>query len=70
MTITLTKELPTEEGCYFWCKSKDSELVEVVVVLNNVSLVAIRGVTTFASFAGGYWAKVEKEHFIFEGDDE
>lgn len=72
MPIKMTKELPTEAGYYYFCgEEHDFEIVEVessrlhnggalYVDCHEAGLVDVERL-------GGYWAKVDKDQFDFEG---
>lgn len=71
--IRMTKELPTEVGFYYWC-GEDKQDIEIVEVesskLHNGGALYVdccEAGLVDADRLGGYWAKVEKGQFEFEG---
>ena len=74
MPIKMTKEMPTEEGLYFWCDDINSSdySMNTIPVINTIThgkaglLAQLRdGKIEFPSIIGGYWAKVDKDQFEF-----
>lgn len=67
--IKMTKELPTEVGYYYWCKSMslvDVQIVQVTMVDGVLILDdAAYGCHPLSMFNCGYWAKVEQDQFEF-----
>ena len=81
MPIKMTKELPTEEGYYYWAENPDEvpDILEVeyqssssrcmyeFITHEPKELCAILGeVCRAVEYLGGYWAKVDKDQFEFE----
>lgn len=76
--INMTRELPSEEGLYFWCDDMNSAeySMNTIPVINTIThgkaglLAHLRdGKIEFPSIIGGYWAKVDKSMFEFEGEN-
>lgn len=71
LKIKLTKKLPTEEGSYFWAESLGSTIHMANVTRDKYTgymNAEIGGFKFSAIHHSGYWAKVEKDHFEFEGE--
>ena len=80
MPIKMTKELPTEEGWYYWAENPDKvpDILEVEYQSSSVGfnyeffahdpkrLCALVGDNDRSvEYLGGYWAKVDKDQFEF-----
>lgn len=65
MPIKMTKELPTEEGWYYF----SSEVGETPLIgeIDGQGDFYCDDKYIAASSLGGYWAKVDKDQFEFEG---
>ena len=72
--IKMTKELPSECGKCYWCRYGDNSDIEIVYVVespfkspsNLFSIVRHHGLLR-CDIVGGYYAKVDKSMFEFEG---
>lgn len=65
--IVMRKTLPAEDGTYYWSPGRDD-----TPVLGSVSggeCAFLFDFTADISVLGGYWAKVEQDHFEFDGGD-
>ena len=62
--IKLSKKLPTEDGLYMWSNKCGGEVVPELVL--DLEVECPTGGYMPVSRIGGYWAKVEQDHFEFE----
>ena len=74
--IKLTKTLPSEEGDYYWVfENQDGQKSRPMIVSasyfdgyeesDDLHVAGADGDYTFVDYLGGYWAKVEQDHFVF-----
>ena len=67
MPIKMTKELPTEDGHYYY-KSNHRDKIDIVTVYLRDTVYGQVLSVCFMPIEnmGGYWAKVDKDQFEFE----